>query len=336
MAYRPPHTQMRAPRINGEVMCHVPATQIRRPPARRSTLPLWMADFAVPCAVACAAVVGFPICMGVATLLYFSTGSPQGSGLALDLSASAVADPNGPLTQLTTVVLALRQDIQRQDNERHSWGAALEARLGRLERSAAMGSRSVAGPSVDNAISAQSVFEGVDWASMPSGAEIDVAHTSEGIGRDLLGRAWSGLVALVRQQQHVADVSFPSDVLLATDDAPAVRCFSFRGSGSVAIRFSGPVVPSHVVVEVAPSWARLHPKAAPRGIEAFGLTGEDNAEAYVLRLGEFEYQMQGASAQAFRVDADAAVRGVKFVFRENWGAEHTSVCRLRVFAPLGS
>ncbi|CAE8643748.1 unnamed protein product, partial [Polarella glacialis] len=182
---------------------------------------------------------------------------------------------------------------------------------------------------------------GVDWASWGMGAEIDHGHTSPGLGRSLLGCASRAVTSLLPSQRTLFGfVSHPPEAVLAWDSAPPSRCYSIEGNGAVAIRFLKPVRAGHVVLEQLPSWATAKPLAAPRSFEVLAWPADGVEESYSVKLGSFEYQLDGLRAQVFPLINDSGsvfsgnVKGIKFSFGQNWGEEGlTMVCRLRVLAP---
>uniref|UniRef100_A0A7S4RKT5 SUN domain-containing protein n=1 Tax=Alexandrium monilatum TaxID=311494 RepID=A0A7S4RKT5_9DINO len=328
----------------------------RSPPRRRQAaldFPPWLRSFGGGCAVLCAALLGIIPFLGtgvVAFLLDAYSGQsapamqaapPQHVVLQAPAAPAVLPVAGGEVAgaAVLTALDGLRRDLQAQEHARKASETATGERVRRIEAALASGAGSgaAAGPLLQAA--PESTSEGgdvtsglgVDWAAWSAGAEIDQAHTSAGLGRDAVGRAARVAAALLpRYRGFAGNVSHPPEVVLASESGPPSRCFTFGPNGSVAIRFPRAVQPLHVALEQRPAWATLRPRAAPRRFEVHVCPAGTEDEQYSVRLGAFEYALEGPRAQAFALELPATAQAVKFVFLSNWGEDHTSVCRLRV------
>eukprot|EP00439_Symbiodinium_sp_Y106_P086615 s158_g34.t1 len=88
-----------------------------------------------------------------------------------------------------------------------------------------------------------------DWAAWSAGADIDRSHSSGGLGRSLLGRLGRVLATLVPvTRTFLGAASHSPEVVLTWETGAPSRCFAMDlPRGSLAIRFSRDIRPSHVV-----------------------------------------------------------------------------------------
>lgn len=327
-----------------------------------SVLPPWFYGFGGHFALLCAALAGIVPFLGIAIFVCIGPGEDSASAasmkhlLTLPQGGGAEGVDNSVGSHLATVLHGLQQTLRQQEIARQASDATITERMRRLEDTlvahvAAVSTAALpAGPAravpqfllpVSPDGGDQIAGLGIDWAAWGAGAEIDHGSTSWGLGRKpsasgLMGRA-ARLVAAVlpRYRAYAGNVSHPAEVVLAADSAPPSKCFSFWGNGTVAIRLLQPRRASHVVLEQMPAWATLLPQAAPRHFQVKAWE-EGEAEPYRTTLGSFEYALAGPRAQAFALSAASRrARGFQFSFQGSWGAEHTSVCRLRVLGPAG-
>lgn len=325
------HHQMRGPHDPGSV----------DPIRTGSPLPPWFRSFGLPFAVCCAAIAGIVPLFGVGlvALLSGDGGSPAPAIHAVPIPSIAppVLHSDASSTDVLVALDSLRRDMQQREGARQAYDEAVVARVRRLETAAVAHSPSSKRGAMGWSAQATDPTAGlgVDWASWTAGAEIDYGYTSTGLGRSILGRASRLVTSLLpRYRVYAGNVSHPPDVVLAADFAPPTKCFAFQGEGTIAIRFPRVVSPTHIVMEQRPSLATLHPEAAPRHFEVRAWLAQPGAEPYSESLGTFEFKLGDAPAQAFPVQSarDSSVKAVQFVFRENWGQDYTSVCRLRVLS----
>ena len=90
-----------------------------------------------------------------------------------------------------------------------------------------------------------------------------------------------------------------------------------------------PVAADAVSLEHISPLVAYHMQSAPRN---FRVWGRAEAEDEPMRLGEFEYSIEGAQVQTFALEeSEEEVRLVTFEFQKNWGhEEYTCVYRVRV------
>lgn len=305
----------------------------------------------LPIAAFCAAVTGM-VPLGLMAFLLFSDVAEGFAGAA-------------QLAELRLSVETLRQEVRRQDPAVASrllmleeaiagdTGAAsssvaaaaadaarkssAEARAA-AERAAALaaavGERSGTSDPTSDAIAGL----GVDWAAWSAGADIDRSQSSGGLGRSLLGRLGRVLATLVPvTRTFLGAASHSPEVVLTWETGLPSRCFELDlPRGSLAIRFSRDIRPSHVVLEQSPLWATTLPRAAPREFHVDVWPSEGDLEPYAITVGSYEYQLTGPRSQVFAVNGTAGsvlshVRGLRIRVESNWGEDHTLLCRVRVF-----
>ncbi|CAE7653390.1 denD, partial [Symbiodinium sp. CCMP2456] len=262
----------------------------------------------LPIAAFCAAVTGM-VPLGLMALLLFSDvaeGPPAVSvptaSQTLDSSFAGAAQ----LAELRLSMETLRQEMRRQD-------PAVASRLSMLEEAiagdAGAASSSVASAAADAArkssAEARAAAEraaalaaavgersgtsdptadaiaglGVDWAAWSAGADIDRSQSSGGLGRSLLGRLGRVLATLVPvTRTFLGAASHSPEVVLTWETGPPSRCFALDlPRGSLAIRFSRDIRPSHVVTVVCSFVAML--RAALLVLGCFGGYAVRPAEA---------------------------------------------------------
>jgi len=327
-------------------------------------LPSFLRSFGGQFAILCAASLGIVPFLGLAVVSLLGDDEPAAPVAPSMVRTIAMPTPrfDGPLgggaapdLQLHGLFDGLQRQFERQERMRQSSDAAAEARMQRLEDTlatdrAAAATRQVAPGASDgerpsaraSSVPTQESVElapdlGVDWAAWSAGATIDGAATSWGLGREpsasgLLARAARAVASVApRYRTHIGAISHPPDIVLATDSLAPSKCFTFEGNGSVAMHLLGARRLTHVLIEHVPAWADVHPQAAPRFFTVRA------TEPYDASVGDFEYALDGPRAQVFALPSGLGeVQAVKFEFGENWGAAHTSVCRLRVMGPRDS
>lgn len=266
-------------------------------------------------------------------------------------TAGDAAAVGAPDAHLLGAVESLRHELRRQEASQKAVEASVSTRMQRLESSvassvssaavaAAAGASSLLGGALGRRSTQElsSVLDGlgVDWLAWSAGAEIDAGYTSSGVGRGILGRAARAVAAAVpRYRTHLGNVSHPPEVVLAADAAPPTRCFTFRGSGTIAVRLRADALLTHVAVEHVPAWAALKPHAVPRRFDVRArAAGSPAGSAYGPALGSFEYAFDGPRVQVFSLgDTGVLADAVQFTFTENWGEDFTAVCRVRALGP---
>merc|ERR1719492_727334 len=93
-----------------------------------------------------------------------------------------------------------------------------------------------------------------------------------------------------RYRAHIGNISQPPEVVLAADSSPPLRCFAFRGNGSISVRLLHAVRVSHVALENPPMWAVTRPRAAPRwfALRGWVTSVDEMTNAQMKPLGHFE------------------------------------------------
>lgn len=242
-----------------------------------------------------------------------------------------------PAAGFDVVELAAEKATKAQ--EKAAAAAAAAASSASAARAAAAGASSERHGSAGE--SDPTIGLGVDWAAWRAGAEIDHSHSSPGLGRNTFSR-FARLVATAFPQWRMlldnAAGSHPPEIVLAWDASPPLRCFSLAPGGVLSVRFLKPLRASHVAIEQTPHWAAAKPLAAPRRFEVRAWPAMEETEPYSIKLGAFEYQLEGLRSQVFSLTDSSGnanggrVQAVQFRFLDNWGEEGlTSICRVRVF-----
>jgi len=315
----------------------------------RSPLPTRVRICGGPLAILCSTCVNIPLLL----LNVFGLWSSQGISGSVNQSPVAQYQSRADTHVMGSILgtlEALRVDLRRQETRMAASDAAMGSRVARLESAQMQGSSGGALPMQALATDIQQTDScanpvecpGIDWAAFSAGGEIDRAFTSSGLGRSPAGRISRGVAWLLpRFRAYIGNVSHPPEVALASDSAPPSKCFCFEGTqGTIAVRLLRAVRITHVVIEQRPQWATVLPRAAPRSFQVHGMPAENSVNevsSYTLSLGEFEYQMDGPRTQVFLLSVSAMhqqVQAVKFTFLQNWGEDHTSVCRVRVLGPV--
>lgn len=290
----------------------------------------------LPLAICCAAMSAFLPLLGALCVTLALTDEGD-SGLhrqpsnefTLSKSTSDIASPSS-----LQAIEAFREDMRMHEAAQRSAESSMQARVRSLEDDISNEQAARPRDAVLIAVSTVDIASlGVDWAARTSGATIDHGSTSPALGLGLSGSMSRAVAAaLPRYKSHVGMVSHGPEEVLAADAAPPSRCFAFEGNGTVAVRLLRPLAPTRVVVErLADPWAQA-PLSSPRDVEV--LAKLEGASSYSESLGAFEYLLEGPSAQVFFLQVHSRpVRALLFRFGSNWGAAHTSVCRLRIFAP---
>ena len=222
---------------------------------------------------------------------------------------------------------AMEAAEQARESERKAWAAA---------KAAENAAQRVGSEGVPSSATVPDFGDlGVDYAAWKAGAEIDHSHTTSGLHRGFWSRVVRVVTSLVPGWRMLAATSHPPEVVLTWETGPPSRCFALNGqSAKISILFWQPLRPSHMALEQSPSWA-MDPRTSPKNFEVYVWpTGMD--DAYSLKLGNFEFL---GGSQIFNLTSEAMgttgpmglVRGLQVRIQSNWGEEHTSICRLRVF-----
>jgi len=331
-------------RVNQEM----PRGNARAPNIRLcSRRPPWLKSAGTIFAVLCAALAGVVPFIAIACIaLWNSDGTSEGTSSIPHKMMDFHLYLNS-LSSLTSMRAAGTSDAQLlvENEQRRAVEMATAVRIDRLEKALNEVANIVPGPLVSadhGTLRHQDVANdivstlGFDWAALPAGGRVEATLTSQGLGRGILGRMSRAVSMLLPDYfAQCINVSYPAEVVLAVDSVPPSKCFTFRGDGSVAIRFVRSIQPAHVVVEQMPIWATPHAHAAPRHFEivAWGMGTDSGSQAHSVSLGKFEFMLHGPRAQVFRVNSTSdAVRVLQFKFGKNWGEDYTSICRLRVMA----
>lgn len=145
-------------------------------------------------------------------------------------------------------------------------------------------------------------------------------------------------VSVVTERRFTPLFPRPASVVLDPDVLPG-NCWAFEGSrGSVTIRLARPVVVTSVTIEHTPRGSVFSVSSAMRMFQVVGLPLDP--ESSEIDLGQFVFDVVGTDKrhlQTFGVaktmqDTNDAVilRAVRIEILSNYGANHTSVYRIRI------
>lgn len=289
----------------------------------------------LPLAICCGAVAALAPILGALCISLAMNNEGDWKLRQQDMSESSFSGPSsvGASPSSLIAIEAFRQDLALHEASQRSSESTMHGRVQLLEEGVNKVSDIVPQESIFVAVSTLSLASlGVDWAARTSGASIDHANTSPALGLDVSGSISRAIAAVMpRYKSHVGMVSHAPEVALAVDAAPPSRCFAFHGNGTLAVQLSRAMAPTHAVVErLVSSWAQ-EPLTAPKHVEVMARL--EGAALYVESLGTFEYLLDGPQAQVFSLQGPSRpVRALMFRFGANWGADHTSICRVRIFA----